>query len=349
MIFSSLRELDNNIKAGAPLPVYLLYGEETRQIEAARERLIKTVTGGEEMNLFRLDGSRELDWDSVGDMLWAVSFVAGRKCVVIDDLNLGLMNSIVFGKLQELLAQPAEGAALIITVRNSSSSFNKKDSASTKLLKLCDQAGGVCRFAVLGRGDAAKFAQSLAAKHFCVLNTEESLLLADYCGLDSLRIVNEVDKLAAYHNNTGTISREDIEDMVAPTVDANVFQLGDRILRGDYNGALAVVDDLLFLQERPESILTILTMSFVDIFRANTVRSGNISEATARKELGYGGSYRFTKALESCRRLSGESLDAIMEVLAEADARIKQNNADGRTVLEVTIAEILREIREDRH
>mgnify|MGYP004594968217 CR=1 FL=1 len=43
MIFPDLRALDTHIKAGALLPVYLLYGEENRQIEAARDRLVKTI------------------------------------------------------------------------------------------------------------------------------------------------------------------------------------------------------------------------------------------------------------------------------------------------------------------
>ena len=178
------------------------------------------------------------------------------------------------------------------------------------------------------------------------MEAEESLLLADYCGLDTLRLTGEMEKLTAYHGGTGKITREDIEAMVSPTVDANVFQLGDRLLRGDLNGAMRIVDDLLFLQERPESILTILSMSFVDYYRASAVRRGNVPEATARKELGYGGSYRFTKALEQYARLDRTRLEMVLEILAEADKRIKSNGAEGRTVLEVTIAEILRALRE---
>ena len=142
--------------------------------------------------------------------------------------------------------------------------------------------------------------------------------------------------------------KEDIEALVAPTVDANVFQLGDKVLRGDFNGAMAIVDDLLFLQERPESILTILTMSFVDYYRAAAVRRAGVADATARKELGYGGSYRFTKALEQCGRLSRPALEGSLEILADADARMKQSAADGRTVLEVTILRLIELLRRER-
>ena len=180
------------------------------------------------------------------------------------------------------------------------------------------------------------------------LNIQEAALLADYCNLDSLRLRQEVEKLAAYHGYTGKILKEDIEALVAPTVDANVFQLGDKVLRGDFNGAMAIVDDLLFLQERPESILTILTMSFVDYYRAAAVRRAGVADATARKELGYGGSYRFTKALEQCGRLSRPALEGSLEILADADARMKQSAADGRTVLEVTILRLIELLRRER-
>ena len=349
MIFSDLRALDTHIKAGALLPVYLLYGEENRQIEAARERLVKTaVPDGDSMNLLRCDGSGEVDWDGIADLLWSMSFVPGRRCAVVDDLNPAALGSVGMNKLTELLSSPAEDGLLILTVRNSARQFAKKEAAAAELLTLCDKAGGVCRFAAMTRGDVAKFARQTALRLGCVLEPEEAALLADYCNLDSLRLRQEVEKLSAYRGYTGKIQREDIEALVAPTVDANVFQLGERVLRCDFNGAMAIVDDLLFLREEPVSILTILTMSFVDYYRAAAVRRGSISEAAARKELGYGGSYRFTKALELCGRLSGAALSAALEILADADARIKQNGADGRTVLEVTVLRLIELLRREK-
>ena len=277
-----------------------------------------------------------------------MSFTPGRKCAVVDDLNPSGLGSTGMSKLSELLAQPTVDGVLILTVRGSARQFAKKEAAATKLLNLCDKAGGVCRFAAMTRGDVGKFARQTALRLGCVLEPEEAALLADYCNLDSLRLRQEVEKLAAYHGYTGKILKEDIEALVAPTVDANVFQLGDKVLRGDFNGAMAIVDDLLFLQERPESILTILTMSFVDYYRAAAVRRAGVADATARKELGYGGSYRFTKALEQCGRLSRPALEGSLEILADADARMKQSAADGRTVLEVTILRLIELLRRER-
>ena len=145
MIFPDLRALDTHIKAGALLPVYLLYGEENRQIEAARDRLVKTIVPeGGSMNLLRCDGSGgEVDWDGIADLLWSMSFTPGRKCAVVDDLNPSGLGSTGMSKLSELLAQPTEDGVLILTVRGSARQFAKKEAAATKLLNLCDKAGGV--------------------------------------------------------------------------------------------------------------------------------------------------------------------------------------------------------------
>ena len=147
MIFSDLRALDTHIKAGALLPVYLLYGEEHRQIEAVRDRLAKTaVPEGDSMNLLRCDGSSgEVDWDGIADLLWSMSFTPGRKCAVVDDLNPSGLGSTGMNKLAELLAQPAEDSVLILTVRASAKQFAKKEAAATKLLNLCDKAESLRR------------------------------------------------------------------------------------------------------------------------------------------------------------------------------------------------------------
>ena len=199
MIFPDLRALDTHIKAGALLPVYLLYGEENRQIEAARDRLVKTIVPeGDSMNLLRCDGSGgEVDWDGIADLLWSMSFTPGRKCAVVDDLNPSGLGSTGMSKLSELLAQPTEDGVLILTVRGSARQFAKKEAAATKLLNLCDKAGGVCRFAAMTRGDVGKFARQTALRLGCVLEPEEAALLADYCNLDSLRLRQEGEKLAA--------------------------------------------------------------------------------------------------------------------------------------------------------
>ncbi len=77
----------------------------------------------------------------------------GRKCAVVDDVNPSGLGSTGMSKLSELLAQPTEDGVLILTVRGSARRFAKKEAAATKLLNLCDKAGGVCRFAAMTRGD----------------------------------------------------------------------------------------------------------------------------------------------------------------------------------------------------
>ena len=151
-----------------------------------------------------------------------------RKCAVVDDLNPSGLGSTGMSKLSELLAQPTEDGVLILTVRGSARQFAKKEAAATKLLNLCDKAGGVCRFAAMTRGDVGKFARQTALRLGCVLEPEEAALLADYCNLDSLRLRQEVEKLAAYHCYTGKILKDDV-----PLVEQCRAQMEEKALCAD--------------------------------------------------------------------------------------------------------------------
>ncbi len=74
-----------------------------------------------------------------------------------------------------------------------------------------------------------------------MLEPEEAALLGGLFDLEQPAAAAGGGKAGSLPGYTGKILKEDIEALVAPTVDANVFQLGDKVLRGDFNGAMAIV------------------------------------------------------------------------------------------------------------
>ena len=168
-------------------------------------------------------------------------------------------------------------------------------------------------------------------------------LLAEYCGREPQRMLTEVQKLAA-HSPEG-ITPEDVRSLVAPVTEARVFDLPDKIIARNFTAAMAAINDLVFLRESPVSILSILSMAFVDLYRAGVARKAGIPDAEAKKALGYGGSgYRYDKGAQNQRKFSIPTLERILELLAEADKQMKTTGPDARVVLETTVAEIFREM-----
>lgn len=105
---------------------------------------------------------------------------------------------------------------LILTVRGSARQFAKKEAAATKLLNLCDKAGGVCRFAAMTRGDVGKFARADRAAAGLRTGTGGSRPAGGLLQSGAACGCGGGGKAGAYHGYTGKILKEDIEALVAP-------------------------------------------------------------------------------------------------------------------------------------
>ena len=155
-------------------------------------------------------------------------------------------------------------------------------------------------------------------------------------------MITEAQKLAA-HSPEG-ITAEDIRQLVAPAADARVFDLADKIVAKNHSAAMATIEELIFLREDPVTILSILSMAFVDMYRAAAARKEGIPPAEAKKALGYSGSggFRYDRGVENQRRFSLPMLRDILALLARADSQMKQSGPDPRVTLEAAVAEIFR-------
>lgn len=322
--------------------VCLLYGEDGYQIERQTERLLKlAVKAFPDFNLYKADGRVAVRMDELCDSAQSLPFMSDSRAVLLDDLDISAQDAVSMDKLMQLLAAPNEDCCLVITMRTVQPELKKKGSRSAKLVAACEKAGLVCVLPKPMRSDVARAASNRAARAGAKLSSEAAALLADFCGCDMQRALNETDKLAAYING-GEITEREVRLLVAPVVEARVFDLADRLLSGNLEGALNIVSDLFFLRESPMTILSILSMSFADIYRASAARRAGIPSAQAQKELGYfGGSvYRYSKAAEKLGRLNTHALGDAVLLLAEADNSMKQSGVNAPAMLETTVTRL---------
>ncbi len=347
MILAGSRQLDQMIREDRVPGMLLLYGEDGLSITRYQEKLKKlAVTALEDFNFYRCDGRAPLDLDALADSALSLPVMAPRRFALVDDLNPELLSAQDLGKLQELGEALPEESFLLITVRSAELDLKKKGSKGAKLCDLCDKWGAVCRFAKPTVQEAARVAMTEAAKAGSAMDQETALLLAEYCGRDSQRMLEETRKLAAH--SPEKITAEDVRLLVAPVTEARVFDLSDKIVARDISAAMGTIDDLIFLRESPVTILSILSMAFVDMYRAAAARKAGIPAAEAKKAYGYGGGgYRYDKGIQNQRRFSVPQLEDILELLARADGEMKLSGVDPRTVLETAVVQIFRRMGED--
>lgn len=342
MQFTGERQLEKWYRENNLPMVCLLYGEDDYQIGKQRDKLIKlAVQDFADFNLYTTDGRVAVNMDELCDSALSLPFMSESRAVVLDDFDPAAQDAGSIDKLWQLLKSPPESSCIIITVRTVALELKKKSSRGAKLWEHCDKAGVVCAFPKPGRSDVARAASTRAAQAGGKLDSAAAELLADYCGCDMLRALGETDKLIAYTGG-GEVTCATVELLVEPVTEARVFDLSGKLLKKDLDGALGIVSDLIFQRESPVSILTILSMSFADIYRAAAAKRAGVPTAQACKELGYfgGSAYRLQKAGESAARLPQNTLGDIILLLARTDSAMKETGSNPTVLLETAVTNI---------
>ena len=344
MVLSGPKQLDAMMKEGTLPGLLLLWGEDAPLMAGYKRRLERwAVTAFPDFNRSQYDGRFPLDLEALGDAARSLPMMAPRRFVLVEDLDPGLLSAGGLEKLRQLAEELPEETLLVMTMGSVLPDLKKKGSKGAQVFQLCERLGGVCHFPKPAGSAAVQRMVSAAEKAGSSISKDAAQLLAEYCGREPQRMLTEVQKLAA-HSPEG-ITPEDVLSLVAPVTEARVFDLPDKIIARNFTAAMAAINDLVFLRESPVSILSILSMAFVDLYRAGVARKAGIPDAEAKKALGYGGSgYRYDKGAQNQRKFSIPTLERILELLAEADKQMKTTGPDARVVLETTVAEIFREM-----
>ena len=342
MVLSGPKQLDAMMKEGTLPGLLLLWGEDAPLMAGYKRRLERwAVTAFPDFNRSQYDGRFPLDLEALGDAARSLPMMAPRRFVLVEDLDPGLLSAGGLEKLRQLAEELPEETLLVMTMGSVLPDLKKKGSKGAQVFQLCERLGGVCHFPKPAGSAAVQRMVSAAEKAGSSISKDAAQLLAEYCGREPQRMLTEVQKLAA-HSPEG-ITPEDVRSLVAPVTEARVFDLPDKIIARNFTAAMAAINDLVFLRESPVSILSILSMAFVDLYRAGVARKAGIPDAEAKKALGYGGSgYRYDKGAQNQRKFSIPTLERILELLAEADKQMKTTGPDARVVLETTVAEIFR-------
>ena len=205
---------------------------------------------------------------------------------------------------------------------------NPKAAKHKKLIELASKTGVCVNLAKKTRTDLLRFIADRAKKQGVTIESAQCSHLADRCGDDLGVLANEVDKLCAYKQQ-GAITRADIDLLATEHIEASIFDLSKRIISGDYAGAYTKLDELFYMREEPTVILAVLSMSFIDLYRA----------------------FRLDKARRDAPRFSVALLRDYLDILLDTDVKLKSARTDARVLLETAIARMLvrRAKEEGRH
>lgn len=224
----SQKILDEDIKQKTLKPVYLLYGEETYDIERYVEKIKAVYTNlvlG--VNLYILDNSNISD---LRDICESVTFFGEEKLVIIKNTSL---------KFNVKVLDEVDKSGLTICIAESNVD---KRTAEYKYL----QKNAVCvEFARLTDKTAVSFVIKTLGAYKIQVSQKVAEYMVNTCSKNKQILVNEFRKIVSYLNEGDRLTEAIIDQICVRTIDVKIFDVIDKIVAKRKQEALQGLDDLI--------------------------------------------------------------------------------------------------------
>ncbi len=338
--------LKKQIKSGEFSRLYLIYGDEG-YLKQHYANLIcsKSVPKDfEDFNLKKLEG-KDTSLNEIYDCISSFPMMSEYSCTLVKDFPLNSYigdRAKVDEEFNSVIADIPETSILVFWM--DTIEVDEKNSKWQKVIKLFDQYGISAKIDKRSRGDLQKLLISSASKKNCTLSRENAFYLISLVGEDMSTLQNELNKVCAYVKE-GEISKSDIDKTVIVSVEAKIFNLSRMIVRGEADNAFETLGNLFKLREEPVVILAILSKAFVDMYRVKAIKETGQSYTKLADDFpaAYKGkTFILDNASNDGNGYTVTQLKKAMDLLSDADRRLKSTGEDGKTILEELILRLLR-------
>lgn len=338
--------LKKHIKSGEFMRLYILYGNEGYlKQHYANTICAKSVSKDfEDFNLKKLDG-KDTNLNEIYDCISSFPMMSDYTCTLVKDFPI---NNFIGdrGKVDEdfhnVISDIPESSILVFWM--DITEVDEKNSKWAKVLKLFDEFGACVKIDKRSRSALEKLLVSSAAKKDCSLSRDTAYYMINLVGEDMSTLQNELNKVCSYVKS-GEITRKHIDETVIISIEAKIFQLSRMIAKGEADNAFENLANLFKLREEPVVILSVLSKSFVDMYRVKAAKEKGLSYKTLGED--FPSAYKnkgfiLDNASNDAVNYSLSQLKEALNLLSDADRRLKSTNEDSKIVLEELILRLLR-------
>lgn len=321
---------------------YLFHGDDDVKIDAARKRL--AARADEDGAPYEALSGSALTPENFAAVLTSPSLIPGTRIVLADGIEA--WKAADAGPAADAVALLATGeidaVAVLICRKKPLKAF----------LDAVDAAGGEVReFKAPSEAELPKWCVQQASQLGVTLDPRAAELLVELVGKPAKRtaaskmwspkwrLISELQKLAIYVGDGGTIDPAAVEGLVRGEATAEIFALSDHAVSGKRAAAIADAQKLLDAGEAPQMVVAMLARAFGQVQTAAALgesgRGGELADAIG------GQAWLAKKLATQASRRGGASLrDALVE-LARLDSAVKGASAlDNETELLRSIEKI---------
>lgn len=316
------KQLDR-IKNGQVNLVYLVQGKEPYLQELARKVFLETIVAPEDQDLnvgrFNME---EVSIQTAIQDAESVPFFGERRLVLVDNPSFFTGEKEKksmdhqLGRLQAYLENPMDSSVMVFFAP-----YDKLDQRK-KIVKQLKKVAVLLDASELTERDVKQYIQDSLRNHQYTIQEEalETLLVKTQYSLTNS--MKELDKLMIASIDTKMIPLELVESLVAKTLEQNIFELGESILKKEGVKALQIYHDMLLQKEDPLKMNAILLGQFRLLLQVSYLKREGYQEPEIQKTLGVH-PYRVKIALQQSRRFGLPLLEKAFMQLVDTEYALK--------------------------
>lgn len=323
-----LQQLKKDLETDKIGNFYLFFGEEDYLRDSYLSMLQKKLLpqGSEAFNLHTFQG-KELDFWTLSDTVNAFPMMAERTLILVYDYDL-YKNESRRDQLMELFSDLPEYICLIFIYDLT----EYKSGGNTKLGRLVKSKATLVEFKAQTQSDLNAWIRRRFKSFHKDIDNPTAEYLTFLCGGLMTGLAGEIEKIGSYASGDH-ITRQDIDAVVDPVLDARVFQMTDAISSRNFQRAAGILSDLYRMNTEPIIILSVLGRHIRQLWSARLVLERRMGQSDLASIWEMKSSWQARKLIDAARRFELSWCRWAVARCAEVDEAMKSSGLDSKALL----------------
>ncbi|MDR1466880.1 MAG: DNA polymerase III subunit delta [Oscillospiraceae bacterium] len=332
--------LKKHIKDRKFCRIYFLHGEEKYLLEHYSKEIEKSVLGESDrgFNLHSFD-PQNFKLEKFSSVIWVLPVFSDYVCIKIINIAFDKLTEDKLKIFENILKEIPSTTVLIINQANDSP--NGKTSQKQKLfLQLMEIYAAVIKFKKMSPAMLCRQLSFWAKSLNTNLSNDCASELVLRCGRDLGILRHELSKLCAL-SGYKKITSDMIDESCNKSFEATIFLFSQMIIEKNYYLAYKHLSSLIFSKIEPIVILSAISASFVDLYRAKIAIENKKDFQETGLLLKYGRlKFRMEVAYRDCEKISKDQLVKCIELIINTNFLLRQSGFNKETLLKEMIAKI---------
>ena len=313
--------------------ILFLYGKDTYRMHEKLKEIIRHYNeihkSGLSLRYFNCQELNNSAFNSFKDEIHQISIFQEKKLAVVSNPFTSLDFKEKFLKEAENFLESSH-----IILFYEQGEVNKKE----KLFKFLEKKAQCQEFKLLSGRQLKNWAEKKIKERKTEINPEALEALCSYIGDDLWRMSNEIEKLASFRPG-GVIEKKDVQLLVRPKLETDIFKTIDAVSQKDKKQALKLLYKHLEKGDSPLYLLSMINYQFRNLLIVKDLVEKQEAYGAISKKSGLH-PFVMRKSYYQSQKFSFLELKKIYRSIFQADNNIKTGKIEPAAALDMLTVEI---------